>query len=168
MAVVTSAESGLRAAPRATILQLRAPDMTIAHLEPEANELVGASSIPVVVSSRCDLAIACEAAGAHLPERDIAPSDARRLLGERLVGRSVHSLQSAVSAERDGADYLIFGPVWLSASHPQVAPAGIDALAKVARSVRIPVLAIGGVTEERIAEVHRAGVAGYAAIRLFE
>jgi thiamine monophosphate synthase len=72
-----------------------------------------------------------------------------------------------VSAERNGADYLIFGPVWLSASHPQVAPAGIDALAKVARSVRIPVLAIGGVTEERIAAVHRAGAAGYAAIRLF-
>ena len=168
MAIVASAEAGLRAAPRATILQLRAPHLTAAQLEGEANELIGASPLPVTISSRCDLVLACEAAGAHLPERDIATSDARRLLGERLVGRSVHSLEGAVSAERDGADYIIFGPVWPSSSHPDVAPAGIDTLARVARSVRIPVLAIGGVTAEHIPAVRHAGAAGYAAIRLFE
>jgi thiamine-phosphate pyrophosphorylase len=168
MAIVASAEAGLRAAPRATILQLRAPQLTTAQLEIEANRLVGASQLPVMISSRCDLVLACEAAGAHLPERDIATSDARRLLGERLIGRSVHSLEGATSAERDGADYLIFGPVWPSASHPDIAPAGISALAQIARSVRIPVLAIGGVTEEHIPEVHRAGAAGYAAIGMFE
>lgn len=168
MAIVTSADAGLRAASRATILQLRAPELSAAELEREAGKLVPASPVPVVISSRVDVALAAEAAGVHLPERDITPADARRLLGERLVGRSVHSAEAAVEAERAGADYVVFGPVWPSATHPDVAPSGVHALSEVARAVRIPVLAIGGITEERIDECHRAGAAGYAAISLFQ
>jgi thiamine-phosphate pyrophosphorylase len=168
MAIVSNAHSGLRAASRATILQLRAPQLTAAQIETEAMKLVGSSPVPVVISSRVDLALASEAAGVHLPERDIATADARKLLGKRLVGRSVHSLESAAAAENEGADYVVYGPVWPSASHPGVAPVGVDALAKVARSLRIPVLAIGGVTLERVDECHRAGAAGYAAIGMFE
>ena len=168
MAIVSSADAGLRAASRATILQLRAPLLSTAHVETEALTLIGSSPVPVVISSRADLAVACDAAGVHLPERDIATSDARKLMGKRLVGRSVHCLESAAAAESEGADYLIYGPVWPSASHPGVAPVGIESLASLARSVRIPVLAVGGVTPERIAECHRAGAAGYAAIGMFE
>jgi thiamine-phosphate diphosphorylase len=168
MAIVSSADAGLRAASRATIVQLRAPTLTAAQVETEAMKLVGSSPVPVVISSRADLAVACDAAGVHLPERDIATADARKLVGKRLVGRSVHSLEGAAAAESEGADYVIFGPVWASASHPGVAPVGVEALATVSRSVRIPVLAIGGVTDERIAECHAAGAAGYAAIRMFE
>ncbi len=168
MAIVSNSDAGLRAASRATIVQLRAPQLTAARVEAEAMRLVGSSPVPVVISSRVDIAVACDAAGVHLPERDIGTSDARKLLGKRLVGRSVHSLESALTAESEGADYVVYGPVWASASHPGVAPVGVEALAKVARSVRIPVLAIGGVTSKRIAECHRAGAAGYAAIGLFE
>jgi thiamine-phosphate pyrophosphorylase len=168
MAIVSSADAGLRAASRATILQLRAPLLSTAQVETEAMMLIGSSPVPVVISSRADLAVACDAAGVHLPERDIATSDARKLVGKRLVGRSVHSLESAATAESEGADYVIYGPVWPSASHRSVAPVGIEALASLARSVRIPVLAVGGVTPERIAECHRAGAAGYAAIKMFE
>jgi thiamine-phosphate pyrophosphorylase len=167
MAIVSSASAGLRAASRATILQLRAPHLTGAQVEAEATNLIGASPVPVVLSSRVDLALACDAAGVHLPERDIPTSEARKLVGKRLVGRSAHSLGAAAAAESEGADYVIYGPVWPSASHQGVAPVGIDALAEVARSVRIPVLAIGGVTPERIAECHEAGAAGYAAIGMF-
>ncbi|HSS60382.1 MAG TPA: thiamine phosphate synthase [Candidatus Limnocylindrales bacterium] len=168
MAIVSSADAGLRAAPRATILQLRAPALTTAELEREAVRLVAASPVPVLISSRVDVALACGAAGVNLPERDIATADARELLGDgSFIGRSVHSLDSALDAQRDGADYVIFGPVWQSASHPGVAPVGIAALSAVARAARIPVLAIGGVTQDRIAECHRAGAAGYAAIGLF-
>jgi thiamine-phosphate diphosphorylase len=167
MAIVSSAEAGLRAASLATVVQLRAPKLTAAQLETEAVKLVASSPVPVVISSRVDLAVACEAAGVHLPERDIATSDARKLIGGRLVGRSVHSVDAAAAAESEGADYVIYGPVWPSASHPGVAPVGIDALARVSRAVRIPVLAIGGVTPERIAECHAAGAAGFAAIGMF-
>jgi thiamine-phosphate diphosphorylase len=168
MAVVATATEGLRAASRATIVLLRAPGMSGRELEAHATELVGASPVPVVISSRCDIVVAAGAAGVNFPERDIAVHDARALLGHRLIGRSVHSLQGAVDAERDGADFVIFGPVWLSQSHADSIPTGLEALAEVARVVQIPVLAIGGVTEERIAECHAAGAAGYAAIRLFQ
>ena len=168
MAIVSSARAGLRSASRATILQLRAPDLTSAQVEAEATELIGSSPVPVVISSRIDIAVACDAAGVHLPERDAATSEARKLIGRRLVGRSVHSLDGAAAAAAEGADYVIYGPVWPSATHPYVEAVGIDALSQVARSVHIPVLAIGGVTPERIAECHRAGAAGYAAIGMFE
>jgi thiamine-phosphate diphosphorylase len=168
MAVVASASAGLRAAGRATILQLRAPDLSARAIEAHANELVSSSPVPVLVSSRCDIALAAGAAGVNLPERDIGVEDARALVGQRLVGRSVHSLATAMEAERRGADFVIFGPVWSSRSHPESRPAGIEALAEVARALVIPVLAIGGVTQERIAQCHEAGAAGFAAISLFE
>jgi thiamine-phosphate diphosphorylase len=168
MAVVASASAGLRAAERATILQLRAPALNARDLEAEATELVAASPVPVLLSSRCDIALAAGAAGVNLPERDIRIADARALLGQRLVGRSVHSLEAALAAEQDGADFVIFGPVWTSESHADSVPTGLPDLAEVARALRIAVLAIGGVTEERIVECHAAGAAGYAAIRLFQ
>ncbi len=167
MAVVDSASAGLRAASRASVIQLRAPGLNARQLEQAAGELVASSPVPVLVSSRCDVAMAAGAAGVNLPERDIPVAGARALLGDRLVGRSVHSVEGALQAQRDGADFVIFGPVWLSASHPGTAPAGLSALAAVARTVRIPVLAIGGVTESRIAECWSAGAAGYSAITLF-
>jgi thiamine-phosphate pyrophosphorylase len=168
MAVVSSASAGVRAAQRATVIQLRAPGITTAALEKEARELIATVSVPVLVSSRCDVAVACGAAGVNLPERDISVADARALLDDRLVGRSVHSIESALQAEAQDADYVIFGPVWESASHPDLAPAGISALQAVARSVGIPVLAIGGVTEDRIELCLAAGAAGYAAIGVFK
>jgi thiamine-phosphate pyrophosphorylase len=168
MAVVASAREGFHAAQRATILQLRSPGMSGRELEANASELVATSPVPVVISSRCDIALAAGAAGVNLPERDIAVTEARSLLGQRLVGRSVHSLQTALQAEKDGADFVIFGPVWKSGSHADSVPVGVEALAEVALALRIPVLAIGGVTEDRIVECHDAGAAGYAAIRLFQ
>jgi len=167
MAVVASADAGLRAAPRATIVQLRAPTLSARELETEAARLVASSPVPVVMSSRCDIAIATGAAGVNLPERDIGTEYARGLIRRGLLGRSVHSIEMARRAEIEGADFVIFGPVWRSASHPDLEPAGIDALSRVAHALRIPVLAIGGVTEDRIPECRAAGAAGYAAIRLF-
>jgi thiamine-phosphate diphosphorylase len=167
MAVVESASAGLRAASRASILQLRAPSLSGRELEREATVLVASSPIPVIVSSRCDVVLAAGAAGVNLPERDIPVAGARVLLGDRLIGRSVHSVAAALEAEREGADFVIFGPVWSSASHPGATPAGRDALAAVVRALRIPVVAIGGVTEARVAECRSAGAAGYAAIALF-
>jgi thiamine-phosphate diphosphorylase len=168
MAVVADAAAGRRAVQLgATVLQLRAPKLSIRALEQEACALVDTVPVPVVISSRCDVVMASGAAGVNLPERDVSVKDARSLLGDRLIGRSVHSREGAVGAENAGADYLIFGLVWPSPSHPDARAVGIDALAAAARAVRIPVLAIGGVTAKRVTECLGAGAAGYAAIRLF-
>ena len=169
MAVVTSAAEGRRALERgASILQLRAPGLSARAIEQRAGELVALSTVPVLVSSRCDVALACGAAGVNLPERDIAVADARRLLGDRIVGRSVHSLEAGREAEREGADFVIFGPVWPSPSHPGRDAQGLDALAAVVRAVRLPVIAIGGMTRDRARECLAAGASGYAAIRMFQ
>ncbi len=167
MAIVSTADAGLRIGSRATVVQLRAPQRHIRDLEDEAVRLVASSPVPVLISSRCDVAVAVNAAGVNLPERDIPVAGARALLGERLIGRSVHSLEEALAAEREGADFVIFGPVWESTTHPAAAPAGVDALSRIAASVHIPVIAIGGVTADRISDCLAAGAAGYAAIRLF-
>ena len=168
MAIVTDAAGGLRAAPGATILQLRNPGASTRELEEEAMLLVKSSPVPVLISSRCDVAVAADAAGVNLPERDIGIEFARGLIRRGLIGRSVHSVDAAVRAQLEGADFVIFGPVWRSASHSDVEPVGVEALARVADAVRIPVVAIGGVNQERIPEVHAAGAAGYAAIGMFQ
>jgi thiamine-phosphate diphosphorylase len=170
MAVVRDAAAGIHAAARgATLLQLRDPGAAVRALEREACRLVAEAPVPVVVSARADLSLAAGAAGVHLPERDLPVAGARRLLGpDRLVGRSVHSADAAVQAEAEGADYVVFGSVFASASHPGLAVAGLAALERVAAAVRIPVLAIGGVDAGRIEACLAAGAAGFAAIRYFE
>jgi thiamine-phosphate pyrophosphorylase len=170
MAVVSTAEAGLRAVTRgATMLQLRAPSSSAAVLEREAARLVASARVPVLVSSRCDVAIASAAAGVNLPERDISVADARALMGTRLVGRSTHSLEAAREAEAQGADFVIFGPIWRSPSHPHAGGVGLSALEEIIGALpRTPVIAIGGVTAGRAREVLDAGAAGYAAITMFE
>jgi thiamine-phosphate diphosphorylase len=169
MALVPDAAAGLRAARRgATILQLRDPAATVRTQEREAERLVAASPVPVLINARADLALAVGAAGVHLPERDLPVAGARRLLGrDRLVGRSVHSVAAARQAEDEGADYVVFGPVFPTASHPGREPAGLEALREVVRAVRIPVLAIGGLDPVRAAVWRAAGAGGFAAIGHF-
>src|SRR5260370_10625557 len=128
MAIVTRASAGMRAATRATILQLRAPQSTARAIEDEASNLVPLSPVPVVVSSRCDIALAAGAAGVNLPESDITVEAARSLMGERLVGRSVHSLHAALRPGGGRPDFVIFGPVGANARHPDSLSPRIDAL----------------------------------------
>jgi thiamine-phosphate pyrophosphorylase len=170
MALVPNAEAGLRAVERgATILQLRDPSATTRAQEYEAKRLVALSPVPVVVSARADLALAVGAAGVHLPEHDLPVAGARRLLGpDRLLGRSVHSLDTAREAEDQGADYVIFGPVFPTPSHPERSPVGLEALGEIVRAVRIPVLAIGGLDVKRAAICRSVGASGFAAIRYFQ
>jgi thiamine-phosphate diphosphorylase len=169
MAVVTDAAGGLAAPARgATLVQLRNPAATLRWLEQEASRLVGASSLPVLVSSRVDLALATGAAGVHLPENDLPVAAARALLGDgRLLGRSVHSVEAARRAALEGADYLLFGPVFATASHPGRPARGLAALEEVAAAVPVPVLAIGGIDAERARACREAGAAGFAAIGYF-
>lgn len=169
MAIVETATGGLHAARAgATLVQLRAPRLSGRELELEAEILVDAVPVPVVVNCRVDVALAAGATGVNLPENDIPVAAARRLLGlERLVGRSVHSLAAARTAEREGADYVLFGPVYPTPSHSTGPPAGLGALTELARALRIPVLAIGGVDRARSAACLAAGAAGWAGISAF-
>ena len=165
MAIVESAAAGLRAAAGgATMIQLRAPRLSAREIEREAARLQAESPVPVIVSSRCDIALAIGLAGVNLPENDVSVTDARRLLGDRWVSRSVHSVEAARASV--DADCVIFGPVWETASHPGGHAFGIAGLRSVVEASPVPVIAIGGVTRERIPQVLSV-CAGFAAISLF-
>ncbi len=117
----------------------------------------------LLVNGPLDVALAAEADGVHLPEA--APSVQRPQPGF-LVGRSIHSMDAARRAAAEGVDYLVAGPVYPTRSHPGAEPAGLGLIGEVCEAVHVPVLAIGGVTAERVPAVLRAGpdVIGVAVI----
>jgi thiamine-phosphate pyrophosphorylase len=127
----------------------------------------------IIVNDRLDVAVAAGAAGVHLGESSlpVAVASAWRRevdLREFLIGASCHSAEAVRAAERDGADYVIFGPVFSTPGKKKFgAPQGINRLAEASKGVRIPVLAIGGVTPENAGDCIAAGAAGIAAIRMF-
>jgi thiamine-phosphate pyrophosphorylase len=169
MAVVSDAAGGLQAVRKgANVLQLRDPGARLRGLEAEAHRLVAEAGVPLLISSRADLVLAAGAAGLQLPDGDLPVAAARKLLGPgRLIGRSVHSREAAEQAEAEGADYLVFGPVFPTSSHPGREAAGLQVLEEVAAAVRIPVLAIGGIDLARAQVCLAAGAGGFAAIGYF-
>lgn len=119
----------------------------------------------LIVNDRVDVALAVNAAGIQLGARSLPVRAVRRVLGpEAPVGVSVHSAGEAREAERDGATWVMFGHVFETASHPGESPRGLDALRQVVAAVEIPVIAIGGITPDRVPEVIGAGAAGVAVI----
>jgi thiamine-phosphate pyrophosphorylase len=116
----------------------------------------------LIVNDRVDVAGATCAAGVHLPASGLPVAAARSMLGSSaLVGRSTHTSAEALAAEAEGADYVFLGPIWETPSHPGSAGLGIAAIT-AARGARV--IAIGGVTPERVAPCLDAGAWGVAAI----
>ena len=158
------------------LLQIREPDLSAAELgalrarraDAARGRGCGAGA-RIVVNERVDVALAAEADGVHLKSDSIPTALVRRHVPAGfLVGRSVHTVDEARAAEADGADYVIFGTVFPSGSKPRGhRTAGLDALAGVAQAVRVPVLAIGGISLNTVAAAAEAGAAGVAAIGLF-
>ena len=117
------------------------------------------------VNDRLDVALAVGADGLQLPESGLPVEAVRRVAGDRLlIGRSVHDVEGAVAAEAKGADLLIVGSVFSTASHPGHVPEGIELLHKLSEHVGVPYLGIGGVTAENVGAVMDAGASGAAVI----
>lgn len=120
----------------------------------------------LVVNDRVDVALAVGADAVQRTHTSLPVPDIRAVAGRRLrIGVSVHSLPDAVDAELKGADWVTYGPVYDTPSkRPYGPPQGLERLAAVAGALRIPVVAIGGITPERVKEVRAAGARGVAAI----
>ncbi len=155
-------------AHNAEMIQIRAKELSARELYWLVQKVLALTDRPVLVNTRLDVALACGAVGVHLPAHSIAPSQLRRITREHfLVGVSCHTEEELQTAEREGADFAVYGPVFVSPSKP-VSPIGIKALRAALRSVqRLPVYALGGVTEENAALCIAAGAAGVAGISLF-
>lgn len=120
----------------------------------------------LLINDRVDVALAAEADGVHLGEHSLPTGAARRLLGERaVIGRSVHRPEDIATAAAQGADFVTFSPVYFTPSKAAYgAPQGLEALRRACTAADLPVLALGGIRQERIPEVRSAGAAGVALI----
>jgi len=131
-----------------------------------ANRLRLYASVPLFVNDRLDIALAVDAAGVQLTPGSLSPADARRLSPRWWIGKSVHDLAGAEAARAEGPDYLVVGPVFPTATHPDRAPLGLTGLREiVALTGGLPVIAIGGVTVRNAGEIREVGAYGAAAIR---
>ena len=163
---------GSAARAGAHLIQIRQPQyeaLAFTRLVERARQAIVGTAARVLVNDRVDVALSAGAHGVHLRSESMPAARVREIVPAGFViGRSVHALEEAVAAERDGGlDYLLFGTVFATGSKPGVQPAGVERLAVVCASASLPVLGIGGMTVSTLASVARAGAAGFAAIGLF-
>ena len=169
---VTVARVTWAARAGAHLVQVREPDLegaALVSLVRRCCDAVRGSRARVMVNDRLDVAVAAGAHGVHLRADSMPASRVRAECPPGfLVGRSVHSRDEAVQAEaKGGLDYLIFGTLFPTRSKPGRPAVGPEALAGVVRAVRLPVLAVGGITADNLSDVGAAGAAGYASIGMF-
>lgn len=107
----------------------------------------------LLVNDHPDVALAAEADGVHLGQDDLPLKEARKIMEGKIIGISTHSLKQAVDAEKGGADYIGFGPIFYTVTKDAGSPKGIEMLHEVKKNLRIPVVAIGGITLENLGMV---------------
>ncbi|MGH7468489.1 MAG: thiamine phosphate synthase [Longimicrobiales bacterium] len=147
-------------------LHLRARSASGHLLHDLACRLIRLPQAIVLLNERVDVAMATGASGVQLPARSLPVQAVRSLLGpDRWIGCSVHHLAEALLADAEGADFLVAGTIYASATHPTAPARGPGFLQELAAQVRLPIIAIGGVDLERVPECTRLGAYGIAVIR---
>ncbi|MDK2854182.1 MAG: thiamine-phosphate pyrophosphorylase [Thermococcaceae archaeon] len=151
----------------ATSIQLRiknAPTREMIEIGKEIRELTKEYGALYFVDDRLDVALATNADGVQLGPEDMPISLARDIAPNLIIGASVYSLEEALIAEKEGADYLGAGSVFPTSTKKDVKIIGIEGLRRIVESVKIPVVAIGGINHENVKEVLKTGVDGIAVI----
>lgn len=161
----------VEAAGRAGVsaVQFREKDLSLLDqliLAREVQAVTRRLGMKLLINDRVDLCLALEADGVHLPSSGLPVRIARSLLGvNRLIGRSCHGVEEVMQAEFEGADYVLFGPIYETPSkRPYGAPLGVNLLRSAVRQSSLPIFAVGGMKKERLQEVLEAGAFGVAMI----
>jgi thiamine-phosphate pyrophosphorylase len=156
-------EAGL---PAVQLRERDLPTSELLRLAQEIRAITSPRAVPLIINDRVDLMLALNLDGVHLRANSLPVAAVRRVVGvDRLIGLSTHSLAEVRQANRDGADYVVFGPIFDTSSKRQYgSPVGLGQLAEVCRLSAIPVFAIGGVTGASVPDVLRAGSHGIAVI----
>jgi len=152
-----------------TIVQLRGKKWTsreFLEVGMKAVRLLKPKKIPLIINDEVHIALACKASGVHLGQGDMPLRCARELMGkERIIGISVSSADEALAAEKGGSDYIGVGPVFATLSKKDIgSPLGLAGLREIRQKVKIPILAIGGISVANVADVIASGADGVAVI----
>jgi len=157
-------------AEQVEMIQLREKHLSareLLDLTRRALRLAAGSASKILVNTRLDIALSSGAGGVHLPSGSVAPSRWRKITPEGfLIGVSCHTIVDLREASSDGADFAVYGPVF--ASPGKGPPIGIEGLTEGVRASRLPVYALGGITQKNTATCLLAGAAGVAAISWFQ
>jgi thiamine-phosphate pyrophosphorylase len=152
----------------AKIVQLRAKTMAprdFLQLARSARSLTRSRDCRLLINDRADIALACDADGVHLGQEDLPLQAARKIMGQKLIGISTHDADQAGEAERAGADYIGFGPMFgTTTKETGISARGVEMLRQIHAVVKLPIVAIGGITEKNVREVWRAGADSAAII----
>lgn len=154
----------------ATVIQLRdkqASTRDLCEIGARIKELTDKWQALFIINDRVDIALAVGADGVHVGQDDLPAAVARRLLGAgKILGVSTENGEQARKAAQDGADYVAIGPIYeaRSSKADAGAPIGPDAITELTRHTSLPIIAIGGIKHDRVADVIRAGAAGAAVI----
>ncbi|MBI4849516.1 MAG: thiamine phosphate synthase [Nitrospirae bacterium] len=142
-------------------IQLREKQMTKNELYHEAlslRELTKKHKVTFIINDYIDIALAADADGVHLGQDDMPVEEARRIMGKKkIIGVSTHSLKQALKAQEAGADYIGFGPMFLTSTKDAGSPKGLKLLSKVRAHIKIPIVAIGGISPNNVSTVLEAG-----------
>lgn len=151
-----------------TILQLREKNLGDAAFLEEAKsirKLCRQYKVPFIINDKVDVALAAGADGIHVGQHDMEACNVRRLLGEdKILGVSAQTVEQAVLAQKQGADYLGVGAVFPTGSKDDAEDVSIETLRDICRTVSIPVVAIGGITAQNVAKLKGSGICGAAVI----
>jgi len=149
-------------------LQLRVkslPSSDLFELARRARAATRSHECKLIVNDRVDIALACDADGVHLGQDDLPLEVGRKLMGQKIVGISTHDLEQAREAEQNGADYIGFGPMFgTTTKNTGVMPRGVEMLRQIRAAVNLPIVAIGGITEQNVTQVWQAGADSVAII----
>ena len=152
----------------AAIVQLRVKTMAprnFLELALFARAETRACGCKLIINDRVDVALACDADGVHLGQDDLPLAAGRKLVGQKIVGVSTHDIEQARDAERKGADYIGFGPMFgTTTKNTGYAARGVEMLDKIRAAVKLPIVAIGGINEQNVTQVWQAGADSAAII----
>lgn len=164
--LASQVEEAIRAG--VTFLQLREKDIAFdefVKLGREIKEVTDKYSIPYIINDAVEVAIACCADGVHVGQHDMQACDVRNKIGpDKILGVSVQTVEQAVLAERNGADYLGVGAVFSTSTKTDADAVSYETLREICSSVSIPVVAIGGINSKNILELGRSGIDGVAVV----
>ena len=151
-----------------TLLQLREKERSTREylwLARAVRQITDRYGIPLILDDRADVAAACGCAGVHVGQDDMEAGDVRAILGaDKIIGVSAHNVEEALRAERHGADYLGVGAAFTTSSKPEAGHIDAETIRAICETVKIPVIAIGGIKEENLLRLRGNGLCGVAVI----